>query len=71
MRADLADLVKESPKLVGIRVLSRAPLVSMGLTAIRLSTAMEVECFSEEIPFLTALRQARSVTGVGVDRSRR
>ncbi len=65
VRADLANLVRDTPQILGIRVLSKAPIVSMGLTALRLSTAIQVECFSEEMPFLAAFRRARSITGSG------
>lgn len=65
VRADLTDLVRDNPNVRSIQVHSKAPIVAMGLTALRLSTAVRVECHSEEIPFLTALRRLRNMTASG------
>ena len=65
VRADLADMVRELPAVRSIHVHSIAPIVSMGLTALRLSTSVRVECYSEEVPFLTAMRRLRSITSSG------
>lgn len=66
VRADLADFLRERPIVTGIHVLAGAPIVSMGLTALRLSTSVRVECYTEEIPFLGALRRARNITASGL-----
>ncbi len=66
VRADVADFLRDRPIVTGIHVLSTAPIVSMGLTALRLSTSVRVECYTEEIPFLGAVRRARNITASGL-----
>lgn len=65
VRADLADMVRELPSVRSIHVHATAPIVSMGLTALRLSTSVRVECYTEEVPFLSAMRRLRSITASG------
>jgi hypothetical protein len=66
VRAAIADMVRERPVVGGIHVLASAPIVSMGLTALRLSTNVQVECYSDEMAFLGTLRRARNVTASGL-----
>ncbi len=65
VRADLADMVRELPSVKSIHVHANAPIVSMGLTALRLSTSVRVECYTEEVAFLGAMRRLRSITASG------
>lgn len=62
VRADLADFARERPVIGCIHVYTNAAIVSMGLTALRLTTSVRVECYTEEIPFLGAIRRARNIT---------